>query len=86
MKTRTGYEQNQTFTDDEIGQFVKFDELLLSIQMRLEGWEERLKTEPNGFPITYGIYDCNLCRRSMRDNETWYDQYGLKCPLSKGSR
>ncbi|MEK7625002.1 MAG: hypothetical protein AAB467_01480 [Patescibacteria group bacterium] len=83
METRTEHEQNRSFTDEEIVQFVKFGELLLSIHMRLEGWKERLKTEPDGFPITYGIYDCNLCRRSMRDNEGWYDQYGLKCPLCR---
>lgn len=83
METRTEHEQNRRFTDEEIGQFVRFGELLEGIHRRLEGWKERLKTEPDGFPITYGIYDCNLCRRSMRDNEGWYDQYGLKCPLCR---
>lgn len=80
---RTEDEQSRTFTDEEIGDFVRFFELLAQVDRRLKGWKERLKTEPEGFPINNGIYDCNLCSRSMRDNEGWYDQYGLKCPLCR---
>lgn len=80
---RTEDEQSRTLTDEEIGDFVRFFELLAQVDRRLKGWKERLKTEPEGFPINNGIYDCNLCCRSMRDYEGWYDQYGLKCPLCR---
>lgn len=80
---RTENEQERIFTDEEIGQFVRFGDLLMRIHLRLEGWKERLKTEPEGFAITEGIYDCNLCRKSMRDSDGWYDEFGLKCPLCR---
>lgn len=80
---RTDSEQMRELTDEELGDLVGFFELLARVDRRMKGWRERLKTEPEGFPMNNGIYDCNLCRQSMSNYEGWYDQYGLKCPLCR---
>ena len=43
--------------------------------------QERLKKEPKGFHIEGQGYNCSICYASISDDETWYDQFGIKCPI-----
>jgi len=38
----------------------------------------RLIKNPNGFHLD-GTHSCTVCRSSVSDKDTWYDQLGIKC-------
>lgn len=41
----------------------------------------RLKTEPNGFHLTDGTYNCSICYTAVTGEKSWYDKWGAKCLL-----
>ncbi|MCX6761084.1 MAG: hypothetical protein NTZ84_03225 [Candidatus Nealsonbacteria bacterium] len=42
--------------------------------------KHRLKKEPEGFRLD-GEYTCSICHRQVAKSESWYDKWGIKCPL-----
>ncbi len=38
-----------------------------------------LKESPKGFHLDRNGYTCPICRSSASEENSWYDQYGLKC-------
>jgi len=43
--------------------------------------KQQLRKEPEGFHLTDGIYNCFICHKQIQGEETWYDKWGIKCPL-----
>ena len=39
----------------------------------------KLEKEPKGFTLEGKGYTCAICRRSISDEEAWYDKWGIKC-------
>ncbi|MCX6736428.1 MAG: zinc ribbon domain-containing protein [Candidatus Parcubacteria bacterium] len=39
----------------------------------------KLEENPKGFPLEGKGYTCGICHNSISDEQTWYDQNGLKC-------
>ncbi|MCX6717212.1 MAG: hypothetical protein NTU76_00865, partial [Candidatus Taylorbacteria bacterium] len=76
---------NKELTDAEASEsannLVGFFELLWKSSLRDMQREEILKKEPKGFHIADGIYNCMVCRRTVTGDESWYDQWGVKCLL-----
>lgn len=66
---------------DSVRSLVGFFQLLYDGWVTDEKRKERLKTEPNGFHISGGPYNCFICHDQISDNQTWYDKYGIKCLL-----
>ncbi|MFH0952644.1 MAG: hypothetical protein V1838_05735 [Patescibacteria group bacterium] len=53
-----------------------FVEQIITDQQR----KQQLTKEPKGFHLPDGeIYNCMICYRQVSGNETWYDNYGIKC-------
>lgn len=70
--------QAQEYGDKLVG----FFELLLKIDMRIQGWNERLKNDPQGFAFPEdGTYQCCVCRDSISNKSGWYDEYRMKCSV-----
>ncbi len=55
-------------------------ELLFEIWRKDKVKKDRLKKEPDGFPVE-GQYSCLICRGGIDGTTGWYDWYGQKCLL-----
>lgn len=58
---------------------IRFAESLMDMHIRDEKRKHRLKSEPKGFLLDGVGYSCFICGGSTRENEAWYDKYGIKC-------
>lgn len=48
--------------------------------------ELKLKDHPKGFHLDDGgIYSCCICRRSISNEQTWWDKSGIKCLPCQGA-
>lgn len=54
-------------------------EVLRPIQKEHERRERKLKKFPKGFHLEGRGYTCAICSDSCSEEDTWYDQYGVKC-------
>src|SRR3989344_7091125 len=77
-------EYGKELTDSETYEYASnllgLFKVLYDCEVRDRKRKYRLKKEPDGFPITDGIYNCSLCNRQMAEGEGWYDWHGIKCP------
>lgn len=53
-------------------------EILLRVDREDQRRGERLKTEPQGFPVESENRNCPFCM-NYTNQSLWYDKYGLKC-------
>jgi hypothetical protein len=77
-------EYDEDLTDDQAREYgenmVRVFETLFHIDQRVQRWNKRLETEPNGFALPDSeSYNCCVCYARTSDNGGWYDQYGIKC-------
>lgn len=56
-----------------------FAELLVDGYIRDEKRKKKLEEHPKGFLLDGVGYTCFICGSSTRENEAWYDKYGIKC-------
>lgn len=57
----------------------RMHDLLLPFQQQEDQRQRKLKEFPKGFHLNGKGYSCAICGGSCSDEDTWYDQYGLKC-------
>lgn len=60
--------------EDVLGLF----RLIGDISMQRQKWKEKLKDNPEGFPVE-GERTCRICKTSMNESNSWYSKYGLSC-------
>lgn len=60
---------------------VSLVDLLLKMAHKEHLWKQRLLTEPKGFSLEGNGRTCALCKKSMSEDENWYDKWGLKCKI-----
>lgn len=61
---------------------VQLYKLFAELKARENSRLKRLKDEPDGFLLNDtegGYYSCNICRKSIRANETWWIPEGVFC-------
>ena len=80
-------EHGEELSDDEASEsahnLVGFVNLLWKCAVRDTKKKERLKKEPDGFPVD-GQYSCLVCGCSIDPETGWYDKWGQKClPCTK---
>jgi hypothetical protein len=56
-------------------------DLLFKCAIEEERRQKRLEQFPKGFHLEGNGYTCAVCGRSVSNEETWYDKYGIKCLL-----
>lgn len=73
-------------TDAEASEYanslMNFVELLYDCALKDVQKKNRLKKEPNGFPVD-GNYSCLVCGCSINSENGWYDWYGHTCLLCR---
>lgn len=53
---------------------------LLTVDTRLQHWNEQLKKSPKGFHLPdTGVYSCCVCHGQVSGITGWYDANGVKC-------
>jgi len=56
---------------------IMFDSHIEELKLK-----EKLKDHPKGFSLMDGkTYNCGICHASIKDEQLWYDKWGIKCPL-----
>lgn len=58
---------------------INFFQVLLDSAEEDRKREEKLKDKPKGFLLDGIGYTCAICGEHTRQNEAWYDKYGIKC-------
>jgi hypothetical protein len=83
---KTAKEKGQDMTDEEAikgaQNLTGFFELLWKCAKEDAIKKNRLKKEPNGFPVD-GTYSCLLCGNRIDSTNGWYDWYGHTCLLCR---
>lgn len=76
-------------TDDEYREAARnllgFVDVLVEIDMNQRQLKKRLETEPKGFAMAGEGRNCSLCKRSVYDEDGWYDKWGFKCPACQNA-
>lgn len=60
-------------------------EVLAPMKREEERRQRKLKEFPKGFHLEGEGYTCFICHNSCSKEETWYDQYGIKCMGCQGA-
>ncbi|NQU77364.1 hypothetical protein HQ544_01565 [Candidatus Falkowbacteria bacterium] len=64
---------------DAANNLMGFAELLFKSYITDQGRKEKLGKYPKGFHIEGEGYSCCICHKTISNQETWYDKYGIKC-------
>jgi hypothetical protein len=59
--------------------------VLAPMQQEDERRKRKLKEFPKGFHLEGRGYSCFVCHCTCSEEETWYDQYGIKCMVCQGA-
>ena len=78
MKMRSS-EFNWDHVMDMMENMHRIHELMLPFQQEEDRRQRKLKEFPKGFHLEGKGYNCAICHGTCSNEETWYDQYGLKC-------
>lgn len=81
---KSARKKGEEMTDEEArvaaGRLTGLFKLLLEFSKKDAAKQQRLKKEPDGFPVD-GSYSCLACGRSINVTNGWYDWYGQTCLL-----
>ena len=82
MKQLSREKGDHEFTDEEAyeaaSNLSRFATLIFDMAMEQTEKKNRLKKEPDGFPVD-GNYRCLICGCSINETNGWYDWYGQTC-------
>ncbi len=78
FKTRS-HEFNWNHVMDMVENMQRIQKVLLPFKQEEDRRQRKLKEFPKGFHLNGKGYSCAICGGSCSDEETWYDQYGIKC-------
>lgn len=53
--------------------------LVLDVFLKDEERKKKLEENPKGYHLEGEGYSCFICGTSVSNEETWYDQHGIKC-------
>jgi hypothetical protein len=79
LEEKAGKEVSWEEASEGAYNLVNLMKLLLDLSRKEHGWKMRLKDEPKGFSLEGNGRTCALCKKSMSEDENWYDKWGLKC-------
>jgi hypothetical protein len=71
------YDDPEDLTPDE--RLERVAEILAQAVLKEHDRQLRLKDTPKGFHLTDGSYSCCICGTYVSGDQSWYDQYGIKC-------
>ena len=79
LEKRTGKEVSWREAEEGANNLAGFANLLYKQANIEHRWELKLKDNPKGFHLEGNGYTCAICRKSVSNEETWYDKWGIKC-------
>ena len=80
-KKEYGKELSDAEASESANNLVGFFKLIWDCSIRDAKRKRQLKKEPEGFHIIDGTYNCLVCGCSVTGDQSWYDQWGVKCLL-----
>jgi hypothetical protein len=79
---KKGKEISDSEADEASRNLVDFFSLLWELDKKNKRRQQRLKKEPDGFPVD-GTYNCLVCHTYINETTGWYDWYGQTCLLCR---
>lgn len=83
--TVRGKEFNWDHAMESAENMLHLAEVLAPMQQEEDRRQRKLKEFPKGFHLEGKGYSCFVCHGSCSQEETWYDQYGIKCMDCQGA-
>jgi hypothetical protein len=77
-KKENGKEMSDQEASDVAHNLVGFVELIWELSQKHAKLDQRLKKEPEGFPVD-GNYSCLICHNSITEVDGWYHWGGPRC-------
>ena len=65
---------------------LRLAEVLAPMEQEHQRLQRKLKEFPKGFHLEGKGYTCGICYGSCSQEETWYDEYGIKCMECQAAR
>lgn len=78
-------EFNWNHAMDMMENMGRIQEILMPFQQEEDRRQRKLKEFPKGFHLEGKGYMCAICHGSCSQEDTWYDQYGVKCMACQGA-
>lgn len=80
FKNKYGKELSYNEAAEAGEQLVSYFKLLQDCVIRDLQRKKKLAEFPNGYSFTDGgIYNCGICYTQVKDDQLWYDKWGVKC-------
>ena len=80
FKKDYGQELSYDEASDSARRLVGLFEILQRVAVRDLRHQEKLKEFPKGFSFMDDKnYNCNICYRPIKNEQLWYDKWGIKC-------
>ncbi|MFA6466768.1 MAG: hypothetical protein WCV71_02845 [Patescibacteria group bacterium] len=81
LEKKTKKEVSWAEAEEGANNLANFFKLLYDQEVIEKKRQIRLEKEPKGFHLEGKGYTCAICKRPISDEETWYDKWGIKCPI-----
>jgi hypothetical protein len=89
LKESLESEHNREFTDEEVEKALDdlkvYARILYSFAEKELRLENLLKANPRGFHFDSKNGKCQICEEDAFGENSWYDQYGLKCAVCQNA-
>jgi hypothetical protein len=74
------YDEDMTWEEaaDSARNLLNFVDLLYDMEQKEVHRRRKLIDSPEGFHLD-GTHTCPICRNKVSDEQTWYDEWGVKC-------
>ncbi len=79
LEKHAGREVTESELNESEFWLKQYAEVMYDIGLTEWKRKEKLKEFPKGFHLEGQGYTCAICRNSVSDQETWYDEHGVKC-------
>jgi hypothetical protein len=79
LEKKTGKEITWEAASDGAYNLAGFAELMFDLYVKEQQRKKKLEEFPKGFHLEGIGYTCFICKNSISNEETWYDEYGVKC-------
>lgn len=88
LKASLEREHGREFSDGELEKVERFLRTMAEIQVSVfledQRRQAKLKESPGGFHLDVPGYSCSICGVGASGENSWFDEYGLKCGYCQG--
>jgi hypothetical protein len=85
FEKESGKEMTWEDASESAHNLISLFEVLIKYDLKEQERKKKLEDHPKGFHIENGIYNCFICGDQISNEQTWYDEYGIKCLICQSA-